>query len=255
MRLSQSVILETLLILASLVPVAATQTSGTQPLPSGTAVPIVFSHTLDASKLKVGDFIQAKTTQVILLPGGERIPRGAKLDGKIVAGRPLTSQGPSELSFRFDTLAYRNKSVPVQMRVRAMASFVDSSSVMFALIDYGNQDNSLFGQVGGDTYIPNDAVHSPSGAQVGKATGDGVFAKLTASEESHSKTSISCGGNEALQSVGIFSSGACGLYGFDDLSLDEPGTNDGTIQFHSDRHAAKIARGTVALMQVVSSPE
>jgi hypothetical protein len=254
MLIRHVIILEVLLSLSSLAPIAANQAGGAAPPPPGTAIPVMFSHTLDSARVKPGDPIVAKTTQIIVLPSGERIPRGAKLAGQIVAANLNTSNGPSQLAIRFDTLEYRDRSVSIRVGLRAMASFVDSYGTSSPIVDHGYPDNSVYGQVGGDYFLPGDTVYSRSGDEVGKANHDGVFVKLARVEHSNSQSHVVCEQTDTLQSVGVFSSNACGLYGFQDLFVDEVGaTMDGTIQFHSDRHSARINRGTAALMQVIST--
>lgn len=223
-------------------------------VPVGTAFPVVFSHTINTADAKIGDTITTKTTQVVILPSGERIPRGSELIGEIVASRPRSSDEPSQLGIRFETLLSAGSKSAIRVRLRAMASFADSYSSRSALVPYDTPDNSLYSQVGGDTFFPYDAVHSPRGTVVGKATRDGIFVKL-ARTSAESNDQIMCDETDTLQSVGIFSSGACGLYGFGDFFLDEAGTKpDGVIRFHAERHSVKIGRGTLALLQVQANP-
>lgn len=232
----------------------ASQANVPNAAPVGTAFPVVFTHTINAADAKMGDTVTTKTTQVVILPTGDRIPQGSELIGTIVESHPHSPNEPSELAIRFETLLSAGSKSAIRVRLRAMASFVDSYSARSALVQYDTPDNSLYSQVGGDTYFPYDAVHSPRGAVVGKATRDGIFVKL-ARTTAESNDRIMCDETDTLQAVGIFSSSACGLYGFGDFFLDEAGTSgDGVIRFHADQHSAKIARGTVALLQVQANP-
>lgn len=143
------------------------------PLPAGTAVPVTFSHALDAAKLKVGDPVIVKTNQVILASGGQRIPSGSQLTGSIVEVQSSgASTDPSELSIRFDTLRVGDQVIPVHVALRALASFVDSYSAHSPAVDNGYSDNSVYRQVGGDYFYQGDVVYSNDWEEVGKSTHD-----------------------------------------------------------------------------------
>jgi hypothetical protein len=224
-------------------------------LPAGTAIPVSFGHTLDAAKLKVGDPIIAKTDQRILLAGGQRIPRGAKLVGSVVAAQPLISSGgPSELAIKFDSLHVRDRSFPIHVALRAVASFVDSYSTRSPVVDHGYPNDSVYRQVGGDYYYPNDTVYSNEWDEVGKDSNYGVFVKLQNVQPSNSHNHVVCDSTDTLQSVGVFASSACGVYGFQDLTIDASGSdNSAVIRFHSAKHAVKIASNSTALFQVAET--
>jgi hypothetical protein len=226
-------------------------------LPAGTAIPVSFGHTLDASKLKVGDPIVVKTDQRILLAGGQRIPRGAKLVGSVVEVQTLISAGsPSELAIKFDTLQARDRSFPVHVALRALASFVDSYSTRSPVVDNGYPNDSVYRQVGGDYFYPNDTVYSNEWDEVGKANEYGVFVKLRSVQLSSSVNHVSCEGTNTLQSVGVFASSACGVYGFVDLTVNASGADSSrVIRFRSIKHAVKIASGSSALLQETSRAE
>jgi hypothetical protein len=226
-------------------------------LPAGTAIPISFGHTLDAARLKVGDPIIVKTDQRILLAGGQRIPRGAKLVGRVVEAQPFMSLGgSSELAIKFDTLQMSGRSFPIHVALRAVASFVDSYSTSSPVVDHGYPNDSVYRLVGGDYYYLNDTVYSNEWDEVGKATEYGVFVKLQNVQLSNSRNHVVCGGTDTLQSVGVFGSSACGIYGFVDLTIDASGSDDsGVIRFRSTNHTVKIARGSSALLQVSGRTE
>jgi hypothetical protein len=90
---------------------AATAPAQSQALPQSTAIPVRFEHSVDAKKAKVGRYVTAKTMQVIQLPGGETIAKGAMIVGHVVAAQafhfdptPYAHQKPSLLSIHFDKL-------------------------------------------------------------------------------------------------------------------------------------------------------
>jgi hypothetical protein len=226
-------------------------------LPGGTAIPITFPHTLDAAKLKVGDAVITKTDQVILGPGGERIPRGSKLVGSVVDVQPpKTSTDPSELAIKFETLNVRAQAFPIHVALRAVASFVLSYSSTSPAADYGSLDSDLYRQVGGDYFFLYSVVYSNDWTEVGKSSRDGVFVKLQSVQLSNSRDHVVCDSTDTLQSVGVFASSACGVYGFPNLTVDASGADySGAIRFRSTKRTVKIASGSSALLQVVGTKE
>jgi hypothetical protein len=225
-------------------------------LPAGTAIPITFPHTLDATKLKIGDRVIVKTDQVILGSGGERIRSGSELVGRVVEVQPTrSSTDPSELSIRFETLRVGDKAFPIRVSLRALASFVDSYSTRSPAVDHGYPDSSVYSQVGGDYFYQGDVVYSNEWEEVGKSTHDGVFVKLEHVEQSKSRNHLVCDSTDSVQSVGVFASNACGVYGFVGLTVDAGADSSGTIRFRSTKNAVKIASGSTALLQVITLAE
>ena len=226
-------------------------------LPAGTAIPITFPHALDGGKLRVGDAVITKTDQVILGSEGERIPRGSKLVGTVVEVQPSkASTDPSELAIKFETLSVGDQAFPIHVALRALASFVLANSSASPAADYGSLDSDLYRQVGGDYFFPYRPVYSNDWTEVGKSGRDGVFVRLQNVRLSNSPDHVVCESTETLQSVGVFASSACGVYGFPDLTVQASGANtSGVIRFLSTKHAVKIASGSAALLQVVGASE
>ena len=226
-------------------------------LPPGTAIPITFVHTLNSAKLKVGDAVITKTDQEILKPDGDRIPRGSELIGSVVnVGASPSSANPSLLAIKFDTLRVHGQSFPLHVGLRALASFADSYSSRSPAVDNGYPETSVYRQVGGDYFYRNDVVYSNEWNEVGKSSDDGVFVKLEHIERVNSPNHAACYATETLQSVGVFASSACGVYGFQDLTIDNAGADDArVIKLHSTKHTLKIASGSTALLQVIRAAQ
>jgi hypothetical protein len=226
-------------------------------LPVGTAIPVTFPHTIDAAKLKAGDTIIAKTDQVVLGPGGERIKSGSELVGTVVDVQSSgNSSDPSELAIRFDTLRVGSQVLSMHVALRAIASFLDYYSNRSPIIDNGYPENSVYRQVGGDYFYQGDVVYSNDWEEVGKSTHDGVFAKLEHIEQSKSQNHMVCNSTDSIQSVGVFASSACGVYGFAGLSVGDAGAaSSGVIRFRSIKNAVKIASGSTALLQLIAPSE
>jgi hypothetical protein len=99
-------------------------------VPSSSAIPVVFTRTVEAGRDKPGEVVTAKTTQVVLLPGGRVLRDGSTLIGHVVESRPFVFnpapyavQTPSALSIHFDQIVENGHKIPVSLSVRALSSF------------------------------------------------------------------------------------------------------------------------------------
>ena len=181
-------------------------------LPSETAIPVMFTHTVDAKKAKAGDPVTAKTMQVVLLPDGEQLPKGTLVTGHVFETRPFkfdetpyAVQQPSYLSIQIDHVADNQ----VATSVRALASAL---AVGEALTPQRIDETDSLGTmvlIGGAHYSPiaRRVTDGPDDDIVGYNKRQGVFARLLPG-------GAGCEGTQTEQSVAIFSPDACGLYGF-----------------------------------------
>jgi hypothetical protein len=231
--------------------------------PTAIAVPVVFTHAIDASKAHVGDTMTAKTLQIVLLPNGKVIPKGTTILGHIAETRsfsfdptPYAVQQPSVLSIRFDKLTTKEATMNVVMSVRAMAGWSNSES---AVRPEPTDEHDIVGTVhliGGDSYRADEKpITTPDGDIVGYNRKDGVFARLLDSEYSSRYSHFQCeGSGEAEQAVAVFSPSACGLYGLQDVYMadDGLGKEAGTFRLESRKHTVKVYAQSTALLQIVN---
>ena len=238
---------------------AATAPALSQALPHSTAIPVRFVHSLDAKKAKVGDTVTAETMQVITLPGGEEIAKGAMIVGHVVAAQafhfdptPYAHQQPSLISIHFDKLQKGEAVIPVNLSVRAIASTIDSQE---AASPHYLDETDRVGTVkliGGTEFTPFDKmIQSGDGDAIGYNRKEGVFARLTASGYSGPGASFHCEATDTEQSVAIFSPDACGVYGFaGDYLSDNGHDGSGTFTLAVRGHSVKLYSGSTALLQV-----
>jgi hypothetical protein len=220
-------------------------------LPAQTTIPVIFSHTENAAKAKAGDVVTAKTMQVVLLPNGDRLPKGSMVIGHIVEARPFNfddtpyaAQQASYLSIKIDQVVNKNSPSSVITSVRALA---DPISAGEALTPHGIDETDFPGTVtliGGAHYSPIDkhVTDGPDDDIVAYNKKQGVFAHLLPG-------GASCPGTQTEQSVGVFSPDACGLYGFGSVHLSED-TASGTFRLASTHHTVVLYAGSAALLQV-----
>src|ERR1700760_296069 len=192
---------------AAFIPMARATT-----LPSETAIPVIFTRTMDSGKAKPGDIVTAKTMQVVVLSNGEQLARGTLVTGHVVEARPFkfdetpyAVQQPSYLAIQIDHVG--NEPVATSLRARATALAAQE-----ALMPHRTDESDSLGtmvMLGGAHYSPiaKRVTDGPDDDIVGYNKKQGVFARLLPG-------GAACSGTQTEQSVAIFSPDACGLYGF-----------------------------------------
>ncbi len=187
-----------------------------QPLAPGLTLPIELSRGLKAGHTKPGSTVTGFTTQRIPLGPGVYLPRGVKVTGTVIASTaPDKKAGhPAILSIRFDTLHYHQQSLPLLTEALAIANFTnvdDTFSPASDPSDKGNPSpaNWTTSQIGGDQVVRSGwvgPVVNRSMQRVGSADFHGVYADPPAGAS----------GPAAIpHALGVFSTTAQGLYGFD----------------------------------------
>ena len=207
-----------------------------QDLPAGTALPVMLNSTLDAKKDKPGEKIDGKTMQEVLLPSGAKIKSGSHVVGHVVSVvKP--AGGGSSIVVKFDQLKSEGRSCPLSVSLRALAS---TESVFNAKLPTGNQadyessDEWTTKQVGGDVVNRGRGVLASTTGIVGRYSGSGVWGRLTASLDGECPATD---GDDREQALWVFSTSACGVYGFSDVKLTHNGSSApvGQIELQSDK--------------------
>jgi hypothetical protein len=214
-------------------------------LPGKTAIPVMFTHTIDAKKAKAGDVVTARTMQVVLLPNGEELAKGTLVTGHVVEARPFkfdetpyAIQQPSYLSIQLDHVADGQ----VATSVRALASAMAVGEALTPRrIDETDSPGTMM-LIGGAHYSPiaKRVTDGPDDDIVGYNKKRGVFARLLPG-------GVGCDGTQSEQSVAIFSPDACGLY---DFYSDHLTARDGAFRLESTHRTVAIRAGSAALLQV-----
>jgi hypothetical protein len=247
-------------ILASLCTAFAVNMGHAATLPTATTIPVVFTHTLEAGKVKPGEAVTAKTMQVVILPNGRSLPKGTILLGRVQQSHrftfdptPYAVQQPSVISVHFEKIMQKGESILVSVSVRALANTIDSREA--ASPKHLDETDSVGTnvQIGDDSFSPLEKeVRSEEGDIVGYNRKQGVFARLISNDYTSRYASFHCAATDSEQSVAIFSAGACGVYGFDTVYMSENGTKTaGSFSLESKRHSVKLYAGSSALLQVI----
>ena len=216
-------------------------------VPAGITVPVMLSTTIRSDKSKAGEPIRARVMQDVPFPGGGKIARGRNLSGHIM------EINPTEVTLKFDRLMLGKQEVPIQTSMRAIASMLAVQDALIPTNSAGDRGNptSMWNteQIGGRDVVygrPGDVLDGSE--QVGKSLGDGsIFVTLRESLNGRCQDD-----SKQLQAVWVFSSSACGAYGFGDLRVDHFGQTNpaGTIVLRSSSRI-DIRSGSGLLLRVI----
>lgn len=226
-----------------------------QEIPAGTILPVQLNSSLKAQKAKPGQFISARLMQDVPLPGGA-IRAGAKVIGHVVTVKPAHNGSGAELSLRFDTLAINKKQIGILADLRALASMMEvfEAQIPESGPDRGTSEyNWTTDQIGGEVNYHADGAITHGSTVVGHSVPDGVLAHVS------DRTEAECGdaadSNQRLQALWLFSSDACGLYGYPDVSMVHAGRTPpaGEITLASNKGDLKIQAGSGMLLRVKRS--
>ncbi len=240
--------LAAILILPVLPAAAAPQST----LPAGTILPIALDHGLNASKVHAGQTIRAEVMQDV---PGTTIRRGAKVVGH-VAEVHASPNGPVTLEFTFDSVIEHGQTIPIRANLRALASRleVDEAQVPEEMSSRGlNPENWTTQQIGGDQVYRGGGPVTDGLTDVGEPAPYGVL------DDPRTQSGQPCRGavDDATrpQALWLFSSDACGLYGFPNLRIEHAGRTDpiGTIVLFAGNGKLVLYGGTGMLLRVQGS--
>lgn len=219
-------------------------------VPAGTILPVRLGTTLDGDKCRVGQVISASIMQDVPLAPGSKLRAGTQIRGRVLEVEK-TSNGV-KLKLTFDRVRTRGQEIPVLTNARAMASYLDVTSAGIPNIsDAGPKWDWTTVQIGGDVVYGDEVREEAGGRLVGHAVKNGVVAQVSAVPDMGCRGAID--GNDQPQALWLFSSGACGLYGFEDLTLVHAGRSSpaGQIVLVSPRKI-HIGSGSGILLRVNS---
>ncbi len=217
-------------------------------LPSGTILPVSLDRTLRSDHLRVGEPVRATVMQSI---PGTRIHRGAHLLGRVVAVTPAPH--PS-ITLRFSELAQRDITIPVVVSLRAMASLleVEEAETPEDMAMRGTvPENATTRQIGGQQVYRGGGPVAEGMTPVGKPVAYGILALPLAWPGKSCRAQVAA--NLTPQAFWLFSSDACGLFGYAELSVRHAGrtTPAGQIVFTSTRHHFTLQSGSGLLLRVL----
>jgi hypothetical protein len=103
---------------------AAQAEAGTATLPSGTAVNAELNSSVDSKKAKVGDKVEAHTTEEIKYADKVIVPKGAKLEGHVTEATARSKgDNGSTLAIQFDkAIPKKGEEIPLNVAIVAIAA-------------------------------------------------------------------------------------------------------------------------------------
>jgi hypothetical protein len=230
----------------------ASQMASQMAIPPGTILPIRLGS-LSSDKSKPGDPIKARIMQDVPLGNGSKLRAGSTVLGRIVEVSPAASGKKATLALKFDTVVQGKTSIPVLTNLRAFASALEVEFAQTPTIGPGKGDVYDWlstTQVGGEIVYGRWGEVTNGDRVVGRSVYDGVLAQVNAKEGTKCRGPIE--GNDRPQAFWVFSSDACGAYGFSRVTISHAGRTDpqGEIVLVSERGPVKIRSGSGMLLRV-----
>jgi hypothetical protein len=247
------------LVCLSILALASDRTAKSQavlelrPLPAGVTLPVAVGRTLRAGKVKPGTVLLLKTTQRVPVSEDTYLNRGAAVRGEVVTSEAgdRTAAHPATLAIRFTQLSYRGVTVPLATRAVAMANLMDVDGTYLPIVggpDRGNSSEASWttAQVGGEQVVRSGWIGPVVGSgliTVGRADYYGVYSSPAKLEGADGD------GATFPRAMGVFSTTAKGLYGYDvGTQLESSG---GLITITNPKGQAVIRAGDHLLLEVV----
>ena len=222
-------------------------------IPAGTILPVRLNSSLDSRRSKPGQIISATVMQNTPLAAGSSIRAGAKILGRVIDILPAQGGSSVKIVFRFDTLAFSGQTISLNTSLRTLASMMEvhDAQVPSSGPDRGTSSNVWTTvQVGGDVVYRGGGPVMHGSKVVGTPVFDGVLDVVNAT------TGMKCrgvvDGNDQPQALWVFSSDACGTYGFSEVTIAHAGRTDpvGEIVLTSDQRRLTIPSGSGMLLRV-----
>jgi len=224
-------------------------------IPAGTILPVALNSSLNARKVKPGQVITARVMQDVPLSQGSTIHAGAKVIGKILEVTPAHGTNGARVSFRFDILEVSRQRIPITTNLRALASMmaVEDAQLPEAGPDRGTSENAwTTDQIGGEVVYRGGGPVANGLRSVGTPTANGVLAHVSAKPGTRCRGEIE--GNDRPQALWVFSSDACGVYDFPDLTIVHAGRTNpvGVITLGSGKGDLNLRGGSGMLLRINS---
>jgi hypothetical protein len=231
-------------------PAARTQNS----IPAGTVLPIRLDKSLSSRKSKPGEKVAGRVMQDVPLGSGLSIHSGARIVGHVLDVSSTSNGGNAKISFVFDAVESRHSSIPVTTNLRALASPLEIDDAQMPLYggDRGTPSTAYTTtQIGGEVVYRGGGPVARGESAVGKPVPGGVLVTVRLAEGKPCRGIVD--GNNQPQALWLFSSDACGVYGYRQVEVAHAGRTNplGQIVLSStDGRDLNIRAGSGMLLRV-----
>ncbi len=235
--------------------VFATQLFGQSAIPAGTILPVRLNSSLNSRKVKTGQVITGRVAQDVPLPSGSKIHAGAKVIGHVVEVKRAIAGSGAQVSIRFDTLLDSGRQIPLTANLRALASMmaVEQAQIPDTGPDRGTPENAwTTDQIGGEVVYRGGGPVANGLRSVGEPTSNGVLVHVSGEPGTKCRGENEGQYDDRLQALWVFSSDACGTYGFPDLAITHAGRTNpvGEITLASDHGDFNVQAGGGMLLRL-----
>jgi hypothetical protein len=235
--------------------VFATQLFGQSAIPVGTILPVRLNSSLNSRKVKTGQVITGRVAQDVPLLSGSKIHAGAKVIGHVVEVKRAIAGSGAQVSIRFDTLVVSGRQIPLTTNLRALASMmaVEQAQIPDTGPDRGTPENAwTTDQIGGEVVYRGGGPVANGLRSVGEPTLNGVLVHVSDEPGTKCRGESEGQDDDRLQALWVFSSDACGAYGFADLAITHAGRTNpvGEITLASDHGDFNVQSGGGMLLRL-----
>ena len=222
-------------------------------IPAGTVLPVALHGSLSTKKSQVGQVVKARVMQDIPLGEGGKIRAGAYVQGKVIAVTPAANGSGASITFEFTQLVTSRAAEPITTHLRALASIVEVNSARIP--QYDDRGSSSYvnttWQIGGETVYRGGGHVMDGKTIVGEPVEEeGVLGRVRASSDGTCRGAVE--GENRVQALWLFSSDACGVYGYRRVKIEHAGRTSplGEITLQTERGDINIRGGSGMLLRV-----
>ena len=227
-------------------------------VPAGTVLPVTLHGSLSTTKSKPGDLIKARVMQDIPLGAGSKIRAGAYVDGKVISVATASGGNSARITFQFNRLITSKGATSITTNLRALASTLEVTSAQMPMYDDHGSSSYVNNtrQIGGETVYRGGGHVMDGHMVVGEPLNDiDVVGRVRANPDRDFRGAID--GNDRPQALWLFSTDACGVYGYRRLKIEHAGRTNpiGEITISAERGEIHIRGGAAMLLRVNSKSE
>jgi hypothetical protein len=206
--------------------VFATGLSAQTAVPPGTVLPVRLNSSVSLATSKPEQIVTARIMQDVRLPGGLQIHKGAEVVGHLVKLVPAPRNSPAQMIVTFNELRLPDRTVPLHTSLRAVASNLEVTDAQTpkSFDDATASTSATTTLVGGEVAYRSGGHVMNGDTVVGEPVYGGVLSRTRANLDKRCRGAV--GGNDELQSLWVFSSDACGVYGVPHLTITRAGRRD-----------------------------